>query len=427
MNHRRLFLKQLASVAGATGLGSLLTIDEAFASGLQRLATAHPNGTGPSQIRNQYLLSPNITYLNHGSIGTIPRLVHSAHKAYLEICETNPWLYIWGDAWEEPREAVRQKAATLLGANADEVALTHNTTEGFNILAQGLPLGRGDQVVFSSLNHPGASVCWVYQAKARGFDVHRFSFPALETPHFTREDILNLYDRHITPRTRVLVFPHIDNILGVRHPVRELTDLARSKGVEFVAVDGAQSVGMVPVDVATSGVDFYAASPHKWLQAPKGLGVLYVRKDVQHALRPMWVTWGQERWAGTVRIFEDYGTRNLPELLAMGDAIDFQNQLGEQTKETQYRQSWEWWRAATDSADRATWRSPTSWSLASSLFALEIEGIESRDLFNRLNLYHGFVFRAFRTQGLNTARISPNLINTDEDIDRFFAAVDSLR
>jgi selenocysteine lyase/cysteine desulfurase len=89
----------------------------------------------------------------------------------------------------------------------------------------------------------------------------------------TKADVLDAYDRHITPRTRVLVFPHVDNIVGLRHPARELADLAHSKGVEFVAVDAAQTVGMLPVDLQAMGVDVYAASPHKWLQAPKGIGL----------------------------------------------------------------------------------------------------------------------------------------------------------
>ncbi len=418
MNHRRAFLKRMAAVVGASSVGSLLALDRAVAEGIAQ-AAGKAGSALPGGQEGVYTLDPDITYLNHASTGTIPRAVQQAHARYLELCESNPWAYMWGGEWEEPREAVRARAARLLRCEAAEVALTHNTTEGFNILAQGLPLGRGDEVVFSSLNHPGASICWFHQAEAKGFTVKQFDFPVGEMPNLTLDEVLDLHDRQISANTRVLVFPHVDNIVGLRHPMKELTALARSRGVEFVAVDGAQTVGMLPVDVAQAGVDFYAASPHKWVQAPKGTGLLYLKRDVQSTLRPMWVTWGQERWAGTVRIFEDYGTRNLPEVIALGDALDFQASLGEDAKASRYRTMWQGWRRAVDNAAHTEWRSPTSWELSASLYAIEVQGITSRDLFERMHREYGFVFRPFQTQGLNTVRISPNLVNSDMERELF--------
>jgi len=139
MTHRRAFIKQMASIAGASGLSGLLALDEAISA---QLATLRPLADDASwaALRDRYLLAPDVIYFNHGSIGTIPRLVHAAQVAYLRTCESNPWLYMWGGAWDEPREIVRQKAAALLGCAAEELAITHNTTEGFNTLAAGLDL-----------------------------------------------------------------------------------------------------------------------------------------------------------------------------------------------------------------------------------------------------------------------------------------------
>jgi selenocysteine lyase/cysteine desulfurase len=333
---------------------------------------------------------------------------------------------MWGGAWEEPREIVRAKAARLLRCDPSEVALTHNTTEGFNTLARGLPLGPGDEVLFSSLNHPGASLPWHHEAQRAGFRVRQFGVPFERIPDLTADELVDLHDRQIRPATRVLVFPHIDNMVGVRHPLRALAAMAHSRGVEFVAVDGAQSVGMIPVEIAGSDVDFYAASPHKWLQAPKGLGLLYVRSDVQTSVRPLWVTWGQQRWARSARVFEDYGTRNLPAVLALGDAIDVQNALGEKEKLRGYARLWHFLRATAESMPGIEWRSPGRWELGGSLCALEVSGIESTALFERMNA-EGFVFRPFRTETLNTARISPNLATSDEEIARFFDVAAGLR
>jgi len=405
-------------------MASLMKIDEALAAEMERLPTRGPSPL--ATVRDRYLLSPDVIYFNHGSIGTIPRVVNEARAAYLELCETNPWLYMWGGAWEEPREAVRQLSADLLGCQAAEVAFTHNTTEGFNTLAGGLELGPGDEVLFSSLNHAGAAICWQHYAETRGYTVKSFDFPILDIPNMTANDVLNAYDRNITSATRVLVIPHVDNIVGLRYPVKELAALAKSKGVEIVAVDGAQAVGMIEVDVADLGVDVYCTSPHKWLQAPKGLGLMYVRQDLQDDIRPIWVTWGQDRWRGSARVFEDYGTRNLAEILTLGDAIEFQNNLGDATKESRYRELWETFRTATEESSRVTWRSPTTWEMSVSLYALEIEDITSQAAFNHMYEEHGFVFRPFGTQGLNTVRISPNVYNSEEEIERFFAAAEAL-
>jgi selenocysteine lyase/cysteine desulfurase len=345
--------------------------------------------------------------------------VHEAHKAYLAMCESNPWLYMWGGVWEEPREAVRAKAAAALGVPANDVAITHNTTEGFNLLAQGLPLGPGDEVLFSSINHDGASVCFTHHAEARGYAVRRFPFPMDRVPGLSAADIVQLHADQIRPETRVLVFPHVDNIVGLRHPIAELASAAHERGVEFVAVDGAQTVGMLPIEAENSGVDFYAASPHKWVQSPKGLGLLYARPEKRTDLRALWVTWGQTRWEGSARIYEDYGTRNLPALLALGDALDYQAAIGLAAKEGRYRHFFELLRERTNATPGLAWSSPERWEMGAGLVAISIDGLSSTEFSTRM-LEHGFVFRPFRTQELNSVRISPNLATAEEELVAFF-------
>jgi cysteine desulfurase/selenocysteine lyase len=239
-------------------------------------------------------------------------------------------------------------------------------------------------------------------------------------PRLTQQEILDVYDRHISKSTRVLVFPHIDNIVGLRHPVRELAVLARDKGVEFVAVDGAQSVGMIPVDVSSMDVDFYSVSPHKWLQSPKGQGLMYLRKESQASVRPMWVTFGQERWKGTVRIFEDYGTKNLPDILTLGDSMKFRENLGVQAIDRKLESLWRCFRKGVERLPQLIWRSPTEWESSASLYAIELKDKKSRGVFDIMYKEHGYVFRPFETQGLSSMRISPDVSNTEEEMDRFF-------
>ena len=195
-------------------------------------------------------------------------------------------------------------------------------------------------------------------AARRGYTVREFDIPFADLPGMTARQFVALHEREIRPQTRVLVFPHIDNIVGVRHPTRELTAAARGAGVEFVAVDIAQSLGMVPVDAAAEGADFYAASPHKWVQAPKGLGLLIVKRAVRDRLDPLWVKRARSAMPATAEVFEDYSTRNLPAVLALADAIRFQRGLEAAGGTARRLELARAFMARVDAAPALEWRSP---------------------------------------------------------------------
>ncbi len=406
--------RQLLQGAGAAALLAELgwIRERAFASAD---TSSSPDGM-PG--RDRYGLEPGLTYLNHASVGTAPIAVQRAHAGYLELCETNPWLYMWSEPWSEPRETVRARSAALLGCSKEEVAITHNTTECFNLLAQGLPLGPGDEVLFSSLNHSGASVCWSHHAAAKGYSVRRFDFDLTRIATLDADEIVARYERAIGPKTRILVLPHVDNQVGLRHPVAAIAAMARERGVRWIAVDGAQTAGMLPVDVRALEADIFATSCHKWLQSPKGLGLAYVRRDVQRDLRPMWVTWGQERWRGDARVFEDYGTRALPAVIALGDALAFQSAIGDSRRTDRLRALRETLRDLVAERPGLTWRSPTGWTLGASLAAVEVRGRSSTEVAARLFDEHAIVVRPFALPGLNALRISPNLTNDAGDLER---------
>jgi len=415
---RRSFLKIFSATAAAPLLGQFLDLESAFGEELEEISMAVTKGEGYPGLRSRYLLDPTVSYLNHASIGTVPRSVHAAGIRYREICEENPWLYIWGGAWEEAREEVRRGAADLLGCDPVEVAITHNTTEAFNVLAQGLPLEPGDEVLFSTLNHSGAAVCWHHFAPDLGYTVRVFDFPVQDIPSLSMEDVVRIHQGEIRSNTRVLVLPHIDNIVGLRHPLPQLAAMAKANGVEFVLVDGAQSAGMIPLELAASGVDAFATSPHKWVQSVKGMGLFYLRRELLDKVRPFWVTWGRERWQGTARAFEDYGTRNLPELLSLGDAMDFQKALGEDRKEEEYRKRFYALMERIDGTAGLTWKSPREWGMGSILIGVGLDRGAAAEVSQDLFRDHGIVVRPFPAEGLNALRVSPNLMNTQEELDR---------
>jgi len=428
MNDRRTFLKKSAAWAGGaaaflTGLESPRSL---LGETLDRARTLRGSGGLPGA--DEYLLDPGVRYLNHGSIGTIPRAVHEAHTAYLRVCESNPWRYMWDEPWRAPVEETRRRAARLLGCDAESVALTHNTTEGFNLLAQGLPLGPGDEVLFSSLNHPGAAIPWDVQAPRRGFSVRRFDLPLEDISTLTVDDVIALHVAQIRAETRVLVLPHVDNTVGLRHPVEQIAARAKAQGVRWIAVDGAQTVSMIPLRLEGTQIDFYAASPHKWIQAPKGVGLLYVAPSELDTVHPMWVSSGRTAAAPSVRRFEDYGTRNLPEIVTLGDALAFQETVDPTAREGRHRETWARTVARTDATPGFRWYSPRQWELSASLYLVGTEGVPSAALFARLWPEDGIVFRAFRTaSGVDGARLSPNLQTDPDDLETFFRRAEAVR
>ena len=420
-NSRRRFLSQAAVGAAAACTGDLRAARAAFGATLPGPVGADDDREW-RRLASEYTLAPGVRYFNHASIGTMPKAVQQARVRYLELCETNPWLYMWGGAWEEAREATRAGAAAILGCDSAELAITHNTTEGFSLLAAGLDFERGDEVVFSNLNHAGASISFELQAEQRGYRVRRFELPLEAVREFTVDEVVERHMNALSDDTRLLVLPHIDNTVGLRHPVAAIAKAAKARGV-MVAVDGAQAIGMSAVDVSALGVDVYVTSPHKWLQAPKGLGLLYVRKEMQERIRPQWVTWGQKRWGDSARKFEDYGTRNLPEVLTLGDACEFWQRVSPAARADKIQRLWQRLFDAVEAEPELQWRSPRRPELCASLVAIQRKGRGAagwaRDLWEKQHI----VARGFDNGDWQTLRVSPNVMHSEGDVEQLVASL----
>lgn len=403
---RRNFLRSLGSIIGS----SLLLTDNIIAEILKDKVL-----NDPQRLAKEYLLKENSSYLNHASIGTVPKVIHEAHVKYLEICESNPSLYVWGSIWKEVTENTRQLASSLIHCNVDDLAITHNTTEGFNILAHGLQLSQNDEVLFSSLNHAGASMPWKGLSEIKNFQVRTFDFPINKISEIDEEDIINLHISQIRSNTKVLIFPHIDNIIGLRHPMKKIATKAKQKGVEFIFVDGAQSVGMIPVKLSNSNVDAYSMSPHKWLQAPKGTGMFYVNKKLRKELPRMWYKTPAERHDGSARKYEDYSTRAWPAVVALGDAIRFQNTLGQKKKNDYFKFLWMKTKKLVNKDKNLLWHSPNEWDLSSAIMSIEVLNKDAVELTKVLDKNFNIYLRPFG-KPLNAIRVSPNMFNGFQEI-----------
>ncbi|MBR46894.1 MAG: hypothetical protein CMM31_10540, partial [Rhodospirillaceae bacterium] len=271
------------------------------------------------RVRKEFALNPGLVHFNCGSIGAMPRVVIDAVCGQVRRYEANPY-----DGAFDNAVAVRKKAADFLGAAIDEVALTRNTTEGMDCVATGLHLKEGDEVLTTNHEHGGGMICWQYLVKH-----HDVRMRYLKLPKIVKDtaQILELVEQNITERTRACSFSHVDTITGMQMPLAAISALTRPKGILLIC-DGAQGPGMLDVDVKALGVDTYASSSHKWMLAPRGSGLLYIRKEVQDRVQPVMF----HQVSGEGQDYNAYGassgTRNMANIHGHGVAMDFHNAIG---------------------------------------------------------------------------------------------------
>jgi selenocysteine lyase/cysteine desulfurase len=225
-------------------------------------------------------------------------------------------------------EESRTQIASQLGVTADEIALVRNTSEANNIINNGLPLKAGDEVVLWDQNHPTNNVAWDVRAARFGLVVKRVSTP--ESPA-RADDLVGVFERAITPRTRVLAITYLSNVSGIRLPAKQICQLARSRGV-YIHVDGAQAWGAFQLDLRDLGCDSFSASSHKWFMGPREVGLLYVRNERiaeiwPNTVAPGWGTDAEPDVAGA-RKFESLGQRDDAKLAAIRIAADFHASVG---------------------------------------------------------------------------------------------------
>jgi selenocysteine lyase/cysteine desulfurase len=307
-------------------------------------------------MRKQFLIPEDEVYLNNGTVGSSPlpvlkAIVDCYHDAE-RMAQSDPEDYpIWGyAAWNEFRDPM----AKFIGCNRDELALLRNATEANSYIANGVDLKAGDEVLITDQEHPGGEHPWDLRAKRYGIVVKKVTLPK---PVPDAATVLNLFSEAITPRTRVIFFSHITTVTGVVLPAKEICSLARSKGI-LSAVDGAHVPGMMKLDVHDLGCDMYSASPHKWLQATKGTGFLYVRDEV---IDRVWNTIATEGWDDTklrAERFQRIGSSNVPTLCGLRAAIEFADQIGMERIEKRHRQNANYILSEMIKRGTVSWTSP---------------------------------------------------------------------
>jgi selenocysteine lyase/cysteine desulfurase len=429
MMYRRSFLQRLSAL-GLLPLTGVAT----GASDLSSVNVSEPR-KWPSEddphywrwIRKQFPMPADEAYFNTGTLGACPHPVLDAVVASMKELETTIARYDYRGEHPEyiagyrMQVDLRKKAGGVLNATAQEIALVQNATMGINFVANGLQLKPGDEVLLTDQEHPGGQGAWDLRAKRQGIVVRKLAIPL---PPPDPETMVKVFAEAIGPNTKVIAIPHITSRFGIRMPVREICALAREREV-FTLIDGAQALGQLRVDVKEIGCDAYAASPHKWLLAPPGNGLLYVRAERG---ADIWATLASAHWDdyapenGIFRLMQ-FGTANAALLVGLDAALDFHARIGSERIERRVIGLADALRAGLQKINGVKIFSPVHPALACAMVNYGIAGVKGAELQDAL--WQRKKIRV-REQAGQAVRQSVHFYNSPEEIDGTLEVVRAL-
>jgi isopenicillin-N epimerase len=288
-----------------------------------------------NKIRRLYMVPRDVVYLNNGSFGPAPRAVFDALVRYMRELEENP--SVFNEQFARMRTMVKPKLAAFVGADPAYMAVVVNLTFGMNVLAQGIRgLSPGDEILATDQEYGAVNNIWDYTARKQGLVIRKVAIPS---PPESPQQIVKIIESGITPRTRVIYASHVTTTTGLVLPVKAISALARSRGI-LSFIDGAHAPGMIRVDIADIGCDFYTGNCHKWLGAPKGTAFIAMTARSWDRIAPFQVGWGWEKdkpetFEGN---FETPGVHNTALASAIGEAVDFQLSIGKEAIEARGRE-----------------------------------------------------------------------------------------
>lgn len=423
---RRDFLRR--TTLGGLALGTLPSLD-LFRGKVPDAPAWMPPAAGDadsavfSAARKQFLFPTSVTYCNTGTLGASPRTVVNAMNGGVETLERQlpDWPYFQADG--EPLTGYQQLKDTrtlfaeFIGAHVDEVAFTINATMGMSFLANGLDLQPGDDVVTTDQEHSGGIGGWLLRAKRHGIKVTQVPM----TPAFLKgtEGVVNAFAAAMTPRTRVVMFSHITSGLGALLPAKELCQMARRNGA-LAIIDGAQVIGQRRIDVKDLGCDAYVTSPHKWLLAPKGTGILYVKRDVQPRFWNTLASGGFDDDSTGAFRFMHYGTGSVPVVQGLVAALNFIKDIGIDRIERWDLMLANRLRDGLAQSKNARLSSPVDRRFASAITTFAVNGRTGRELQDALWARKIRVRAQGEPRGV---RLSAHLYVSPADIDRVLEIV----
>ncbi len=425
-NDRRVFLKQAATLAGAFSVNSLF--NQAHAADWQKASQKVKHLTDAAVagdedfwrvVQQSYTVNPNIINLNNGGVSPSPLVVQQAVERYNQLSNEGPSYYMWR-ILDQGREPLREKLAGLAGTLPDEIAVNRNATESLNTIIYGLDLKSGDEVIGTKQDYPHMIQAYRQRAMREGIVYKQLSF---DFPIEDDAQIVKAYEDAITPKTKLLHVTHMINWVGQTMPVRKICDMAHEKGIE-VLVDGAHSFGLMDFKIPDLHCDYFGTSLHKFLSAPIGSGMLWIKKE---KIEKVWTLISDDKpLSGDIRKFENLGTRSFPIEQGIGEAINFHEGIGSKRKEDRIRYLKDYWATKVQQIPKVKLHTSLNPKYSCAICGVTIDGMTPAELDNALFNQYKIHTVGIVWENIKCVRVTPHVYTTLPDLDKLVKAIGAI-
>ncbi len=423
MNTRRSFFQKSLSVASALSLTPFIStaIAEDVSDALLSL-----NKLSPLEAMNDedlwarmaqaYTVSPNLLNLNNGGVSPQPKVVQDAVDRYYHLSNEAPTYYMW-QILDKGREPLRRKLADLAGVLPDELAINRNTTEALGTFTWGIDMKRGEEIVMTKQDYPNMIHAWKQRELREGVKINWIN---LNLPIDNDEVVIKAYIDATTTKTKIWHITHLMTWTGQILPAAKLCAEARKRGIISI-VDAAHSFAHLDYKISDFNCDYFGTSLHKWLCAPFGTGLMYIRKEQIEKTWPIFPT--DKPQSGDIRKFEALGTRSFAPEQAIGQAIDFHNAIGGKRKQERLHYLKKYWCDAVTKNLRVKLHISLKPEYSCALGTFSIDGMDVGDTASKLMSDYQIHVVSIKWENVNAVRVTPHVYTTTKDLDRFIDAV----
>lgn len=424
MADRRNFLRNFGALAGVVAFSPATALSYSPKSKdlLLNITDASHEYNGEDfwgWVQQSYTESPSIINLNNGGVSPQPKVVQEAFEHYNRLSNEAPSYYMWR-ILDKGRESLRKNLAAFAGVSPEEIAINRNTTEALDIITFGLRLKKEDEVVGSNFDYPNMFNAWKQREKRDGI---KYIQVKLNMPEEDDNTIVKKYTDAFTEKTKVVHITHIINWTGQILPAKKIADAAHARGIEVI-IDGAHSFAHTEYKIPDLGADYYGTSLHKWMCAPFGSGLLYVKKD---KIANLWPTCpNNDPESDDIRKFEALGTRSFPTEHAIAHALDFHQVIGSKRKEERLRYLKEYWIEQVKDIPGFKLYTSRKPEYACALATFGIEGKEGGEIESFLLGKYQIHTTPIDWEGVKGARVTPHVYTKLSDLDRLIEAIHEL-
>ena len=420
MNNRRSFFRKSAAIGlGAFGANSLFNElhAAAFQEAEQSWSATDDNEDYWSVIQDAYSASKSdILILNNGGVSPSPLVVQESLEKYNRQAAQGPSYYMWRII-DKGREPLRQRLATLGGCDPEEIAINRNATEALNTVIFGLPLQKGDEVIGMKFDYPNMMNAWRQRQLRDGIVYKQLTF---QFPIENDDEIVKAYENAITPQTKIIHLTHVVNWVGQIMPVKKIGQMAHKRGIEVI-VDGAHSFGLLDFKISDLECDYFGTSLHKFLSAPVGSGMMWVKKDKIAKIWPL--VCNHEPTSADIRKFETLGTRSFCIEQAIGEAINFHEGIGTKRKQDRIHYLKKYWAEKALQIPGVKIHTSLKPEYSCAIAGVSVEGLKTGELDSKLFNDHKIHVTGINYEYLNCVRVTPHVYTKISDLDRFVDAL----